>query len=109
MRITKIEINNLIGIEQLDFTPGAITEIAGENEEGKSSVIAAIMELIGGGQDVTVLRRGATKGTAAIMIESPAGDLQIEKTWTEKTPGALTIQRDGRNIPRPQEYLRSLF
>ena len=62
MKIASIHIENVLGIEELDINPGAVTRITGANATGKSSTIEAIKSAVKGGHDATLIRQGAEHG-----------------------------------------------
>lgn len=63
MRIAKISIKNVLGIEELEIdSPGALTVIEARNGRGKSSTMEAIRAVVDGGHDASLLRHGAEQG-----------------------------------------------
>lgn len=68
MRATKIRLTNILGIDDIEITPGQVTRIEGRNGEGKSSIIEGLKSLFAGGNDVTLLRNGAEKGEIALEL-----------------------------------------
>jgi len=72
MRVSKPEIKNLLGIEQLEIAPGSVTVISGKNASGKTSVLESIKAALGGGHDGTLLRKGAKEGE--IFLEGIPSD-----------------------------------
>ena len=68
MKVAKVHISNILGIEELDFQPGAVTVIEGKNGVGKTSVLEAIKGALGG-SDATLLRNGATVGEIGLLFD----------------------------------------
>ena len=97
-----------MGVESLDFKPGSITEISGENAAGKSTVLAALQGLLGKGTDATLIRDGAQSAEVVMLLDD---GLEFEKQWTaDGKPAKLTVRRDGGPpLPRGQSILDSLF
>jgi energy-coupling factor transporter ATP-binding protein EcfA2 len=105
MKIHKISIKNILGVEALEFAPGAITRITGGNGQGKTSVLEAIKAICKGGYDATLLRNGQSKGEVVIELD---GGLQVSKRVTEK--GAyLTVTKDGAKVDKPADFLSGLW
>lgn len=70
MRITRITVRNVMGIEELDLQDlGAMTVVKADNGVGKSSLIEAIKAAVGGGKDATLLRNGAERGEVVLVFE----------------------------------------
>lgn len=105
MKVHKISIRNILGVEALEFEPGAITRITGGNGQGKTSVLEAIKAICKGGYDATLLRNGQTKGEIVLDLED---GLQVSKRVTEK--GAyLAVTRDGNPVSKPADFLSGLW
>jgi len=105
MKIHRISIKNILGIEALDFVPGAITRITGGNGVGKTSVLEAIKSICKGGYDATLLRTGQTKGEIVLELD---GGVEVSKRITEK--GAyLNVTKDGAKVDKPAEWVKALW
>ena len=105
MRIHKIQIRNILGIEALEFSPGAITRITGGNGQGKTSVLEALKSVCKGGYDATLLRNGQTKGEIVLDLDD---GLQVAKRITQK--GAyLAVTKDGAKVDKPADFLGGLW
>lgn len=63
MKITLVEIRNILGLESLDLKPGAVNIISGRNGAGKTSLLEALRAAFRGGHDPSLLRKGAVSGT----------------------------------------------
>lgn len=87
MKATLIRISNIMGISDLTIKPGTITEISGQNGQGKTSAIEAIRSIGVKGHDATLLRKGETQGRVVIELEDGS---EIVKTITaDKTDRKL--------------------
>lgn len=73
LRLTQLKIENVLGIRDLEFKPGAgLNFIVGPNKAGKTSLVEAIIAaLSGGGGDL--LREGAEKGAVEAEIGTERG------------------------------------
>lgn len=104
VRISRIRINNILGIDELEFEPGSLTEVTGKNGGGKTSVLEAIRSVIRGGHDATLLRRGADEGEVVLVLDN---DMTITKRVTA-AKSDLSIERDGMKAQRPAETIKAL-
>lgn len=69
IHVTQITIENVFGIEELSFDPDGVSIIRGDNDTGKTSVLRAILLLLGGGHDEEALRKGAEKGEVRFELD----------------------------------------
>lgn len=109
MKITRIEIENVMGIEHLVFEPGTFTLVEGKNGAGKTSTLEAVRSLFRGGEDGTLLRVGADKG--AVTANGDDGTV-IERRWTRKgetVRSVLDVKIPvGGKVSTPQRVVDSL-
>lgn len=87
-----------------------VVEIAGRNEQGKSSVLDAIVYGLGGKdtQPEMPVRRGQTKAQVVLTFDG----LEVTRTWTAKG-SYLSVDRVGPGgervrVTKPQEFLDRL-
>jgi hypothetical protein len=105
VRVARIRIRNILGLEDLDVEPGALTVVSGGNGRGKSSVLEAIKAVVGGGQDATLLRRGAEQGEVVLELDS---GVTLAKRVTEKGAYTSVTHPDFGSVSKPQGYIDSL-
>lgn len=94
MYIKKLELCNFQVIEKFDaeFT-GNVYFVTGENELGKSTLLKAIGALLTGKRD-DVLRNGATKGFAEMIVGDDGEEFEVRLSFTENNPrGTLSIRQ----------------
>lgn len=94
MYIKKLELLNFQVIEQFsaEFT-GNVYFVTGDNELGKSTLLKAIGALLTGERD-DVLRNGASKGFAKMVVGDDGEDFDVSLSFTENNPrGTLTIKQ----------------
>lgn len=104
LRVSHVRIENILGIEYLEFAPGGFTEVTGANGSGKTSTIEALRAALRGGHDATLLRNGADKGEIVLVLDDGT---QIKKAITaDKTD--VSILRDEKKLSRPAEAIRAL-
>lgn len=105
MRVLRIVIRNILGLESLDIRPGRVTEILGENGTGKTSCLEAIRAALGGGHDATLLKQGATEGEVILLLDDGT---EIKRRITEdRSETTVTVPEFGR-ISKPASYIRTL-
>ena len=104
MQVSLIKIENILGIDSLEFEPGKLTEISGKNASGKTSVLEAIKSVLQGGRDATLLRNGEQKGSVVLVLED---ETELKRTITEKT-NTLSAKRDGMLASSPAKFIDNL-
>lgn len=104
MKIAHVRISNILGIAELEFTPEGFNEITGPNGTGKTSVLEAIQSVLKTGHDATLLRKGAEKGEAVLVLDDGT---ELSKTVTaDKSTSKVKV--DGKATSRPAEALKAL-
>ena len=94
MYIKKLELLNFQVIENFnaEFT-GNVYFVTGDNELGKSTLLKAIGALLTGNRD-DVLRNGASKGFAKMVVGDDGEEYDVQLSFTENNPrGTLTIKQ----------------
>lgn len=105
MKIQHLKIENILGIKHLELTPGnTLTEISGDNGQGKTSVLEAIKAGTQGGHDATLLRQGAEKGEIVLVLDDGA-ELHKKVTADKST---LDLVKDGKKVPRASDTIKGL-
>ncbi len=104
MRIPQIKLSNILGIAELEFTPEGFNEISGPNGTGKTSVLEAIKSALSTGHDATLLRKGAEKGEAVLVLDDGT---ELTRTVTSDK-STNKVRRDGKNVTRPAEAIKQL-
>lgn len=100
-RIKRIRIRNVLGIEELEVEPGAVTVVEGANGTGKTSFVAAIKALVGGGHDHTLIRVGAEAGEVVLVLDD---ETELRRRITP-SGSRLEISNDGAVQKAPQTWL----
>lgn len=111
LKISKINIHNLLGIEDLEITPtGNIIEVSGRNGRGKSSVLESIKGALGISDYSKLLRNGEESGQVTLDL----GDMRLERKYTEKgdklkLQGKVVGTDSYSNLTAPAKILKGLF
>ncbi|UNY40525.1 DNA recombination/repair protein [Pararheinheimera phage vB_PsoM_KLER1-1] len=106
IHISKIRISNVLGIDELELTPGAILNvISGKNGKGKTSILEAIKACLKGGHDATLLRAGAEEGEIVLELDDGRS---IEKSI--KPDKSVTNVRglDGKKMTSPASVVSQM-
>jgi hypothetical protein len=106
MRIAKLVIHNVLGIEHFELAPGSISVIEGANGVGKTSILKAIDACIHGGRDATLLRKGAEKGEIVLVLDD--GTEISRPVKPDGLDGATVKHPTFGKIAKPQSYLDKL-
>ena len=105
MKVAKINISNILGIEELELTPGQITEITGRNGAGKTSVLEAIKAALKGGHDATLLRKGADVGEVVLVLEN---GMRVVKTVTATESNTKVTHPENGKVSKPMQFIGQL-
>ena len=105
VRVEKIEIRNILGIETLEIEPGSLTLITGKNEAGKTSVLEAIRSVIEGGHDATLLRNGEDEGEVVFLFDD---GVQARKRVTEARSNLTVKHPEHGAVGKAQTYIDNL-
>lgn len=94
MYIKKLQLVNFQVIESFEAEfDGTVYFVTGDNELGKSTLLKAIGALLTGQRD-DVLRNGASKGFAKMIVGDDGEEYDVQLSFTENNPrGTLTIKQ----------------
>lgn len=94
MYIKKLQLLNFQVIENFEAEfDGNVYFVTGDNELGKSTLLKAIGALLTGNRD-EVLRNGASKGFAKMIVGDDGEEYDVQLSFTENNPrGTLTIKQ----------------
>lgn len=104
-KIAKIKISNILGIEELEIAPGKFNQISGPNGAGKTTVLEAIKAALKGGHDATLLRTGAEKGEAVLVLDDGT---EITKRVTPDDSTTSVKNAEGKREKKPADVIRQL-
>lgn len=107
LSITRLEVENIRGIDTATMEPGKITILSGDNGTGKSSWIDAIRAVFDGGYDPKLVRTGEKKATVQMMLSD--GTVCTRIVNAEKKTSTLTVKSaDGEVIKSPQAFVEEI-
>lgn len=105
MKVSSIEIINILGIKELKFSPGKVTEVTGKNGAGKSSVLEAVKAVLKGGSQAHLLRNGEEEGQIVFVLDN---GIEIRKIITkEETQVKMTHPEHGK-VSSPAKMIAGL-
>lgn len=106
IHVSHIQINNILGIQSLEFTPGAFNVIKGPNGVGKTSLLEAIKTTIKAeGYDATLIRKGEDKGEVVLVLDNGA---TLRKRVTASGQSLDMLTPENQKTARPQDAIRRL-
>ena len=107
MKISKISIENLFGIEQLELD-GKSVELTGSNGMGKSSVLDAIrLALTNNSKRKYIIKNGQKEGKIYVKLDD--GTTIERKKRTDKSDYKSIKDGDGNDISSPESFLKDIF
>lgn len=106
LQVGLIKISNILGIEDMEIRPGKLTVIKGRNGAGKSSVIESIKGVLKSGHDATLLRNGADKGEAVLVLDDGS---RISKSITPTKSTRRFVDASGVPSDAPAGDIAALY
>lgn len=113
MKVTELEVENFCRIRAINIKLGEhVTEISGQNEQGKTSTLNALWVLLDG-KSVAPAKLIRT-GEEYCRIRSRVGEYDITRTFRLKRDGTditqqLRIERGNEAMPATEKFLRDLI
>lgn len=115
MKILSLSEENVKRLSAVEMTlddKGNLVIVAGNNEQGKSSLLDGIEMALHGGASIPAkpVRRGQDKATVEMTLgEIGLPELTVKRTMTSTGGGALTVtNKDGAKLSSPQAILDAL-
>ena len=107
MKISKLKIENLYGIEQLELD-GKSIELTGENGVGKSSVLDAIkLALTNNSPRKFAVRNGEKEGRIYVKLDD--GTVIDRKKRIDKSDYKSIKDEKGNEVNSPESFLKNIF
>ena len=105
MRITEIEIRNILGTKYLTFKPGSLTVLRGRNGSGKTSILDALRKTFEGGHSPNMLRIGSKFGEVILTLDTGA---KIRMRVTISGTTYEVTDEKGEPVKSPRAYISEL-
>lgn len=105
MRVSKLYVKDFMGIAEMEVDLGKVTEVSGDNGQGKSSLVQAIASVVQGGSDARLVRNGADSGEVVILIDDGH---QIRKRIAERSRPTVK-DANGSTVPSPQSFIQEVL
>ena len=108
--IISLEAENFKRLRAVRVKPdpdGGLVIISGRNGQGKSSLLDAIMAVLGGTKAVPPkpIREGEEKAEVTVVLDTPAGDLLVRRTFTQKGSYLKVDDAHGNTFKSAQSVL----
>lgn len=106
MQITRLKIKNFLSVSDVEILPGKVTQIAGQNNSGKTTVLRAIEFALKGSTDGSQVKHGTDQ--AEVMIEfddSTVIHRRLKPTGTQ----TVSVASGDKKLEKPQQFLNQLF
>ncbi len=107
MRIVELRAENFKRLKAVNIRPdGSLVIVAGENDQGKSSVLDSIEAALGGSKSVPSdpIRKGKRRGRNVVDL----GDLVVERQYSPTGSKLVVKNRAGETQKSPQSLLDDL-
>jgi hypothetical protein len=110
MRIVNLRAENFKRLSAVDITPGSgAVVLSGANEQGKSSVLDAIMAAIAGGRGMKDIPEPVRRGAESAEVSLDLGDIKVRRQWDADGKSKIEVTNaDGAKFSSPQGMLDSL-
>jgi DNA repair exonuclease SbcCD ATPase subunit len=113
MKIIRLEAENLKRIKAVDISPtGAVVELTGPNDAGKSSVLDAIFWALAGGRTIQQqpIRKGEDKARVKVTLGADKKiELIVTRIFTQKGTHITIEDPAGNTFASPQKMLDALI
>ena len=107
MKISRLRIENLYGIEQLELDGNSV-ELTGSNGVGKSSVLDAIrLALTNNSKRKYVVKNGQKEGKIYVKLDD--GTTIERRKRTDKSDYKSIKDANGNDINSPETFLKDIF
>lgn len=108
-RIIELSISNLKRIEALEIAPnGEPVVLTGDNGQGKSSVLDAILLAVTNSGLAEPIRRGSAKAVVKVKLGGDGAVYDLERVVTDKGNYLRILSEDGKQVPSPQKFMDAL-
>lgn len=111
LKATKLTIRDVLGIEDISISPGKITVISGRNASGKTTILSALDNVLGGGNLANLSRIKPESDPEVVLVLEGEDNKYIVK---KNEKGVKVKKRVGTSeaydkVEKPQGWLGGLF
>jgi len=106
VNIVSLKIKNFLSLVDVEIKPGKITQIVGDNGQGKTSILKALDFAVQGSNDPSLVRLG--EDSAEVLVELSDNTL-IRRRLNSQGRQSVDVTRDGMKATSPQALLGALF
>ena len=108
MRIAMLKLKNCLGIKELEFKPGQITLIEGEEKQGKTSILESIQRFFWNKSERASFVYKDDEGAAEkaeTYIDLDDGTAMKKYVNSENKVTTTGIEKDGMSPKSPETFL----
>ncbi len=107
MRIHQLTIKNLLGITEIDIEPyPGVNVIAGNNGQGKTSLLNAIWFALAGEAAQKQVNEPIREGEKSAEVTVDLGEFTVTRKWRDGKPSELVVTaKDGVKYSKPRAFL----
>lgn len=106
MHVSTLTIKNFLSIGEARIENGRVIQIAGQNNQGKTSILKALDFAVHGSNDPSLVKFG--EDAAEVMVEL-SDKTMIRRRLNAEGKQSVTVERDGMRAQQPQALLGALF
>jgi len=111
-KVKKLEIKSIMGVEEVNIQPkNELVIIAGDNAQGKTSVIKSLEIALRGKKAMAGISKMVHEGEETGDIIADLGDIIIKRHYTDDGKERLKVTRgkDGTDIKSPEGLLATML
>lgn len=111
MKITQLEVINFKKIMMVNIDPQTKKPIilTGDNAQGKSSILDAIVQALNNKATSNPIRVGADKAQITLRVDGEDQNYTIKRSITQKGSYLEITTSDGKKVPQAQKFLNALI
>lgn len=107
MQLLRLKIKNFMSISDVEIQPGAVNQVVGNNNNGKTTILKALDFAINGSSDGKLVKFG--EDSAEVIVEL-SDNTHIRRRINQDGRQSVSVKNgEGFNAPSPQNYLEALF
>lgn len=107
MKISKLKIKNILGIQEINFEPGNITIIEGESGSGKTSILESIQRTIIGKSERDCFVNTVTDGVGEVYLVFDE-NINLTKKYNQDGKNTTKLTRNEISVKAPNTFIKGL-